>query len=84
MLTETGFIPTHGTKFDKKDLHLASKHIEIKIWKYSLREDRFKRVIKQKKGDVLEIGAQCAIANGDIPAFERYMTQLKTFYFDFE
>lgn len=58
MLTEIGFIPTHGTKYDKKDLHLAR--------------------------DVLEIGAQCSIANGDIPAFERYITQLKTFYFDFE
>ena len=58
MLTEIGFIPTHGSKYDVKDLHLAR--------------------------DVLEIGAQCAIANGDIPAFERYITQLKTFYFDFE
>jgi 26S proteasome regulatory subunit N12 len=34
--------------------------------------------------DVLEIGAQCSIALGDIPAFERYMTQLKAFYFDFQ
>lgn len=34
--------------------------------------------------DVLEIGAQCSIAVGDIPAFERYISQLKTFYFDFE
>jgi hypothetical protein len=25
MLTEIGFIPTHGNKFDKKDLHLARK-----------------------------------------------------------
>lgn len=34
--------------------------------------------------DVLEIGAQCSIAIGDIPAFERYMSQLKSFYFDFQ
>jgi len=34
--------------------------------------------------DVLEIGAQCSIAIGDIPAFERYITQLKTFYFDYQ
>jgi len=34
--------------------------------------------------DVLEIGAQCSIAVCDIPAFERYITQLKTFYFDFQ
>lgn len=36
------------------------------------------------KGDVLEIGAQCSIAVCDIPAFERYMVQLKSFYFDFQ
>jgi len=34
--------------------------------------------------DVLEIGAQCSVACGDIPSFERYLSQLKTFYFDFE
>lgn len=34
--------------------------------------------------DVLEIGAQCSIAVNDIPAFERYISQLKTFYFDFQ
>jgi len=34
--------------------------------------------------DVLEIGAQCSIAVCDIPSFERYMSQLKTFYFDFQ
>lgn len=34
--------------------------------------------------DVLEIGAQCAISSGDVSAFERYITQLKTFYFDFQ
>lgn len=34
--------------------------------------------------DVLEIGAQCSIAVCDIPAFERYISQLKTFYFDFQ
>ncbi len=33
---------------------------------------------------MLEIGAQCSIAVCDIPAFERYMTQLKAFYFDFQ
>jgi len=34
--------------------------------------------------DVLEIGAQCAVAVGDIPSFERYISQLKAFYFDFQ
>ena len=34
-------------------------------------------------GDILEIGAQWAIASKDIPAFERYMAQLKTYYMDY-
>lgn len=33
--------------------------------------------------DVIEIGAQCSITSGDIASFERYMTQLRTYYFDF-
>ena len=41
-------------------------------------------IIKTNKGDVLEIGAQCSVAVGDIPAFERYISQLKAFYFDFQ
>lgn len=34
--------------------------------------------------DVLEIGAQWSILKKDIPAFERYMAQLKCYYFDYE
>ena len=34
-------------------------------------------------GDILEIGAQWAIAKKDIEAFERYMAQLKTYYLDY-
>lgn len=34
--------------------------------------------------DCLEIGAQISVASRDIPAFERYMSQLKTYYFDFK
>jgi len=33
--------------------------------------------------DVLEIGAQWAIAKQDIPCFERYMAQLKCYFFDY-
>lgn len=33
--------------------------------------------------DILEIGAQWAIAKKDIDAFERYMAQLKTYYLDY-
>lgn len=33
--------------------------------------------------DVLEIGVQWSIAANDIPSFERYMSQLKCYYFDY-
>lgn len=33
--------------------------------------------------DVLEIGAQWSIEKKDIPSFERYMSQLKCYYFDY-
>ena len=35
-------------------------------------------------GDVLEIGAQWAIAKQDIPCFERYMALLKCYFFDYK
>ena len=35
-------------------------------------------------GDILEVGAQWAIAKKDIPAFERYMAQLKCYYMDYK
>ena len=34
--------------------------------------------------DVLEIGVQCAVERQDIPAFERYMAQLKCYYNDYK
>ncbi|KAJ3658650.1 hypothetical protein Zmor_010377 [Zophobas morio] len=34
--------------------------------------------------DVLEIGVQWSIASNNIPAFERYMAQLKCYYFDYK
>jgi len=34
--------------------------------------------------EVLEIGAFCSIARKDIPSFERYMAQLKSYYLDFK
>ncbi|XP_011692470.1 PREDICTED: 26S proteasome non-ATPase regulatory subunit 8 isoform X2 [Wasmannia auropunctata] len=34
--------------------------------------------------DILEIGAQWSIATEDIPSFERYMAQLKCYYFDYK
>ena len=41
-------------------------------------------IILLTSGDVLEIGAQWAIGKKDIAAFERYMAQLKTYYFDYK
>lgn len=35
-------------------------------------------------GDILEIGAQWSIVTEDIPSFERYMAQLKCYYFDYK
>ena len=34
-------------------------------------------------GDVLEIGVQWSVAKKDIPSFERYISQLKCYYFDY-
>ena len=34
-------------------------------------------------GETLELGAQWSIKKGDVEAFERYMAQLKVYYFDF-
>ncbi|XP_011310595.1 26S proteasome non-ATPase regulatory subunit 8 [Fopius arisanus] len=34
--------------------------------------------------DILEMGAQWSIAAEDIPSFERYMAQLKCYYFDYK
>lgn len=34
--------------------------------------------------DILEIGAQWSIEAKDIPSFERYMSQLKCYYFDYK
>ena len=34
-------------------------------------------------GDILEIGAFCSIRARDVPSFDRYFSQLQTFYTDF-
>jgi len=34
--------------------------------------------------DILEVGAQLSVAAKDIPAFQRYMSQLKTYYNDYK
>jgi len=39
--------------------------------------------IKNKTGEVLEIGALWSIRVKDISSFERYIAQLKTYYHDY-
>lgn len=34
-------------------------------------------------GDILEIGVQWSVQKGDIESFQRYMAQLKPYYFDY-
>ena len=34
-------------------------------------------------GDILEIGAYCSIRSRDVPSFDRYFSQLQTFYTDY-
>lgn len=34
--------------------------------------------------DILEIAVEYSVASKDIPAFERYMSQLKCYYFDYK
>ena len=36
-----------------------------------------------RAGEILELGAQWALKSEDIAAFERYISQLKPYYFDF-
>ncbi|KAJ1551103.1 hypothetical protein HK096_003131 [Nowakowskiella sp. JEL0078] len=36
-----------------------------------------------KLGEILELGVQWSVKSRDIPSFERYISQLKIYYFDF-
>lgn len=78
-MADIGFIPAEGVKIDKQELHLARKFTLFLIVHYLNHH-----FLLKFKGDVLEIGAQLAIATNNITAFERYMTQLKSFYYDFK
>lgn len=42
----------------------------------------FKKI--QITGEILEIGVQWSVAKEDIPSFERYMAQLKCYYYDYK
>lgn len=47
-------------------------------------EDLPSKLCASVSGDVLEIGALWSILKKDIPSFERYMAQLKCYYFDYK
>lgn len=40
-------------------------------------------LILRISGDILEIGAFCSIRSRDVPSFDRYFSQLQTFYTDY-
>lgn len=42
-----------------------------------------KIAINYLSGDILEIGVQWSVLKGDIESFQRYMAQLKPYYFDY-
>jgi hypothetical protein len=51
------------------------------VWKSSFTPIKFLQELILSR-DTLEIGAQYSVAKRDIPAFERYIAQLQTYYYD--
>ncbi|KAL6436530.1 hypothetical protein ACFW04_004776 [Cataglyphis niger] len=82
-LTHLMFLPTSNSTASQNELLIASmyysKNFTIIYIKYNI-NIHFIPII----GDILEIGAQWSIAAEDIPSFERYMAQLKCYYFDYK
>uniref|UniRef100_A0ACB8FTD1 26S proteasome non-ATPase regulatory subunit 8 n=1 Tax=Sphaerodactylus townsendi TaxID=933632 RepID=A0ACB8FTD1_9SAUR len=94
-LLELNFLPTSGTKLTKQQLILAtaaapgSKSIGSGPAASSLEAAgpppvEIEEEAEAASGDILEIGAQWSILKKDIPSFERYMAQLKCYYFDYK
>ncbi|XP_053577599.1 26S proteasome non-ATPase regulatory subunit 8 [Bombina bombina] len=79
-------------EWGKKAPNLAKCGDVLTKLKLSLLEQNFlptsdNKLTKQQlilARDVLEIGAQWSILKKDIPSFERYMAQLKCYYFDYK
>nr|ACO09246.1 26S proteasome non-ATPase regulatory subunit 8 [Osmerus mordax] len=93
MLKETaGLYETLKTEWNKKNPNLNKCGEILSKLKISLLELNFlpttgTKLTKQQlilARDVLEIGALWSILKKDIPSFERYMAQLKCYYFDYK
>ncbi|XP_077336851.1 26S proteasome non-ATPase regulatory subunit 8 [Lithobates pipiens] len=80
------------TEWNKKSPNLGKCGDVLGKLKLALLEQNFlpttdTKLTKQQlvlARDVLEIGAQWSILKKDIPSFERYMAQLKCYYFDYK
>ncbi|KAG8001844.1 26S proteasome non-ATPase regulatory subunit 8 [Nibea albiflora] len=92
-LKETaGLYETLKTEWNKKNPNLSKCGELLSKLKVSLLELNFlptsgSALTKQQlilARDVLEIGALWSILKKDIPSFERYMAQLKCYYFDYK
>merc|ERR1711962_790823 len=92
-LKETaGLYETLKAEWNKKNPNLSKCGDLLTRLKISLLEQNFlptsgSALTKQQlilARDVLEIGALWSILKKDIPSFERYMAQLKCYYFDYK
>uniref|UniRef100_A0A8C1ZB20 26S proteasome non-ATPase regulatory subunit 8 n=1 Tax=Cyprinus carpio TaxID=7962 RepID=A0A8C1ZB20_CYPCA len=93
VLKETaGLYETLKAEWNKKNPNLSKCGEILSKLKISLLELNFlpttgTKLTKQQlvlARDVLEIGALWSILKKDIPSFERYMAQLKCYYFDYK
>ncbi|XP_052387467.1 26S proteasome non-ATPase regulatory subunit 8 [Carassius gibelio] len=88
----TGLYETLKAEWNKKNPNLNKCGEILSKLKISLLELNFlpttgTKLTKQQlilARDVLEIGALWSILKKDIPSFERYMAQLKCYYFDYK
>ena len=74
-----------GPKMDKGKVASMLEKLKLMLLKLSFlptktEEANLKELVLSR--DTLEIGAQHAVMQGDIPGFERYMAQLQTYYHD--
>merc|ERR1719230_1976917 len=74
-----------GAKMDKGKVAAMLEKLKLMLLKFSFiptksDEANMKELLLSR--DTLEIGAQYAVMQEDIPGFERYMAQLQTYYHD--
>lgn len=77
---------TKGAGRDKAKVGSLLEKLKFSLTTLSFLPTKDKAANKQEltvSRDTLEIGAQYSVAVGDIPAFERYMAQLQTYYHDY-